>query len=130
MRVVGAHTIILMLVIAACDGHGSAGVADSAFVQTMTELRRVAAAPGMDSAGRVAARAAVLQRRGLTPARLERAARALADDPDHAAEVWHAIETAPSASPGAAGSPGAQPGDSAARASGSATPPAATPARN
>jgi hypothetical protein len=84
--------IALLMGAAGCGCAGQAGgMSDSTFVATMAELRKIAATSPGDSARIAAARAAALQRRGLTPAQLERAAGALADDPDHAAKVWQAI---------------------------------------
>lgn len=71
-----------------------AGVDDSTFVQTMAKLQAIEANPALDSAARAAARRRALQERGLAPADLERAARALADDPVRAAKVWSRIDTA------------------------------------
>ena len=67
------------------------GVTDSTFVATMTELNRIDADEGLDSARRVSARDSVLQGRDLTAAQLEAAARALADDPDRAYTLWQRI---------------------------------------
>ena len=95
------HALVLVISVAGCDQlrdqlssrfrrHDS-GVSDSTFVATMAELRLVQLNASLDSAGRTVARQRILQRRGLTPAALERAARALADDPEHAGAVWQAI---------------------------------------
>lgn len=88
------------------------GVTDSTFVAAMSELRRVESAPTRDSASRAAARAAVLQRQGLTPAELERAARALAGDPERATEIWRAIDRRANSTPGSDANP---PGNDARR---------------
>ena len=85
------------------------GVTDSAFVATMAELRAISRAGEGDSASRARARQAVLQRRGLTAERLERAARALADDPERATDVWQAIEVRAAAGTPAPGRPGGLP---------------------
>lgn len=91
------HGIVLVLVAAAPIGacrrsQGSSGVSDSTFVATVAELKRVNDAPVHDTAERAALRAAILQRRGLSPAQLEQAARDLARNPARAQEVWQAIE--------------------------------------
>jgi hypothetical protein len=91
------------------------GVTDSAFVAAMAELERIEREPGADSAARVAARTAALQRRGLTPARLEAAAASLANDPARALAVYRAIDakagvdpaSETSRTPGAPAVPGA-----------------------
>ena len=69
------------------------GMSDSTFVATMVELRRLDTALTADSAARATMRGAVLQRRGVTVAELERAATALANDPTHAARVFHMIDS-------------------------------------
>jgi len=68
-----------------------AGVTDSAFVATMAALTRINADSSLDSARRVVARDSLLQSRDLTAAKLERAARALANDPDRAMALWQRI---------------------------------------
>src|SRR4051812_40005830 len=67
------------------------GVSDSTFVATMAELRR-AEGSTTDTAALGAARRRILQQRGLTVEVMDRAARALANDPDHAADLFDAIE--------------------------------------
>lgn len=68
------------------------GVSDSAYVTAMTELRLVQTNATLDSVGRAAARRTVLQRRGLTAEQLERAAEALAGDPERASRLFATIE--------------------------------------
>ena len=85
--------VAVSVTLAACSrGTISDGVTDSAFVATMSELERVERAPGLDSSARVAARAAALQRQGLSRAQLEAAAASLAKDPTRALAVYRAIE--------------------------------------
>lgn len=67
------------------------GVSDSAFVASMADLRRIGAV-GADSTATSAARRRVLQQRGLTTEQLERAARALAADPERATAIFEAIQ--------------------------------------
>ena len=87
------HAIVLVMALAACNrGESSAGMSDSTFVATMAELQKIQEDPTLDSAAQAAARTRVLQSRGLTPEELERAARALAEDPAHAADVVQAID--------------------------------------
>jgi hypothetical protein len=69
------------------------GVSETTFVETMVELRRLDTATTGDSATKAAARAAVLQRRGLTAAQLERYAASLADDPARAQELFARIDS-------------------------------------
>ena len=84
--------VALLLVSAGCGKADAAGgVSDSLFVATMAELRAVSGNRTLDSASVATQRAAVLRKRGLTAEQLQRAAHALADDPDHASKVWQAI---------------------------------------
>ena len=81
------------MALSACKrGESPTGMSDSTFVATMAELRKIQEDPTLDSAAQAAARTRVLQSRGLTPRELERAARSLAADPAHAAEVVQAID--------------------------------------
>lgn len=89
------------------------GVRDSTFVAAMAELQRIDDDGALDSAGRATARAAVLQRRGLTRAQLERASASLAGDPERALTVYRAIEQRARAVPAPAGRPPATPAGSA-----------------
>ena len=92
-RLLCVHGVALAMALAACEGGESlAGVSDSTFVQTMAELRIVHGRAEIDSAARAAALDSILQRRGLTPEQLEQAARALAEDPERALELWRAID--------------------------------------
>ena len=87
--------VALGAAVAACTrGRDIAGVDDSTFVRTMAKLQAIEANPALDSAARAAARRAALQERGLAPDDLERAARALAADPERAIKVWSRIDTA------------------------------------
>ena len=81
------------------------GVSDSTFVATMVELRRLDSATTTDSAARLAARAAVLQRRGLTAPQLERFAKALAAEPERAQTLFARIDSTLRPRPGGGKSP-------------------------
>lgn len=91
-RVLAIRLAVLCVAGACARDRIADGVTDSAFVATMAELERVERTPGLDSSARVAARAAALQRRGLTPAQLEAAAAALADEPERALALYRAID--------------------------------------
>src|SRR5918912_1104497 len=67
-------------------------VSDSTFVAVMSELRRIETDTSMDSTMRDSMRKVTLRRRRLTPETLERAARALASEPERAVAVWKSIE--------------------------------------
>jgi hypothetical protein len=70
----------------------SSSLSDTTFVAVMAELKRLHEAVGIDSATREARRAEILKNRGLTPERLDTAARALGANPTKAQAVWQAIE--------------------------------------
>ena len=104
------HALALIVLVGACRrGEIIGGVTDSAFVGTMAALERINVNAEMDSSARAAARATVLQSRGLAPEMLERAARALAKDPDRALAIWRKISMQ-AAEPGAVTPVGDQPG--------------------
>ena len=89
------------------------GVSDSTFVAALADLQRVGTDPRLDRAARDSARRAVLQGRGLTVEQMDRAARALADDPERARELLQAVRVRlmPGAdSAGRDGTPGAESG--------------------
>ena len=88
IRTLALHALVLSGMLACRQGEIVAGVSDSAFVATMTALTRINQEGAGDSATRAAARDSVLQSRGLTREDLERAARALEDDPERAAALW------------------------------------------
>lgn len=84
---------VLALAAGGCrQGKVTLGISDSTFVATIAQLHSISADTALDSASRASARAAVLQREGLTADSLERAARAMASDPQHALAVWTAIQ--------------------------------------
>jgi hypothetical protein len=85
--------LVLMAGVSGCRrDKASAGISDSTFVATIAQLHAVNADTSLDSTGRAAARQAVLREQGVTGEALERAARAMAADPEHALVVWTAIE--------------------------------------
>ncbi len=90
-----APVVIAALALGGCrQGHEISGISDSTFVATMASLHAIERNPALDSAGKAAARRAALQERGLSPDGLERAARALASDPEHAIKLWTRIDSA------------------------------------
>ena len=93
-----------------CQGRDIvAGVSDSTFVQTMAALRRVASDSTLGDSARAHGRDSVLRQPGLTATQFERAARALADDPDRAEALFQAVNRANGASDSAgARRPGAR----------------------
>ena len=85
-------TLILACAIVGCArGDIVPGVSDSAFVATMADLRRAQGSTS-DTAALAAARKRILQQRGLTVEQLDRAGRALANDPQRAADLFDAID--------------------------------------
>ena len=108
-RILGIHALALVMATASCErGQLVSGVSDSAFIAAMVELRRIQENPSLDSAARDAARAMVLQSRGLSPADMERAARAIADDPRRASEIIQTIDRRVSGDTTAGPGPGAR----------------------
>ena len=91
IRTLALHALLLSGVIACRQEEIVAGVSDSTFVATMTALTRINQDEARDSTSRAAARDSVLQGRDLTPEDLERAARALEDDPERALALWTRI---------------------------------------
>ena len=85
---------MLVGIVGCRKGEIAPGVTDSTFVAAMTALIRINGDATRDSAQKAIARDSVLQSRDLTEARLERAARALGDDPDRALAVWQRINKA------------------------------------
>jgi hypothetical protein len=94
IAIVVRHLVVAVLVVsAACRrGQPASSVSDSTFVAVMADLKRVHEATGLDSAQRATRRDSILQSRGLTAARLDSAARALARNPTRAQTVWQAID--------------------------------------
>ncbi len=90
-RTIAVHALLLSGLMGCRQGEIIAGVTDSTFVATMTALTRLNADSSLDSARRAVARDSLLQSRDLTVATLERAARALGDDPDRAVALWQRI---------------------------------------
>lgn len=87
------RVFVVLVVLTSCRRSELAtGVSDSLFVSVMAELKRVHDAPGVNSGVRAARRDSILQRRGLTPAQLETAAKRLAQNPARAQTVWQAVE--------------------------------------
>ena len=69
----------------------SAPLTDSVFVAVMGDIKRL-----QDSLGRApdsAMRGAVLRKHRASAADVEATARIFAEDPEHAAMIWHAIDT-------------------------------------
>jgi hypothetical protein len=93
MRSIAVALLGVVATATACRGREGpvAGVDDSTFVTAMVELHKVDSMRTRDTAAIAAARRAVLAKHGLTSERLERAARALADDPERASALWSTI---------------------------------------
>ena len=90
-RTLAIHALVLSGLVGCRQGEIVAGVTDSTFVATMTALSRINADSSADSARRAVARDSLLQSRDLTAPKLERAARALANDPERALALWQRI---------------------------------------
>jgi len=93
-----ARHLPLMVIVALALGTGcqrtrsSNGIPDTTFVSVMVSLKRVQDSTGVSDAKKAALRDSILQGRGLTPARLEAAARQLAQNPTRAQTVWQAVQ--------------------------------------
>ena len=103
-RLLAVHRGVLVavaLAAAAACGSGEIvpGVSDSTFVAALADLQRIQGNAALDSAAREAARRRALQGRGLTAEALDRAARALADDPRRARELLLAVRARLTAAP-------------------------------
>ena len=85
--------IVMLLGAAACRSRtADLGMSDSAFVQVMGELKVVADAPGITEPVRTQRRDAVLRKRGMSAVRLEQLSATLSEHPQHARQLWSAIE--------------------------------------
>ena len=85
------------LSIAGCRRGGAPdlGIPDTTFVATMTELRRTETDTTLDQTMRDSTRRLILRRHKVTTRQLENAARALAQTPTLASELWRKIESPP-----------------------------------
>lgn len=83
--------ILACAVVGCARGDIVPGVSDSAFVATMADLRRVQGSTP-DTAALAATRKRILQQRGLTVEQMDRAGRALANDPQRAADIFDAVD--------------------------------------
>ena len=88
-----SHVILILAcaIVGCARGDIVPGVSDSAFVAAMAELRR-AQGSTTDTVALAAMRQRILQQRGLTVEQLDRAGRALANDPQRAADLFDAID--------------------------------------
>ena len=91
--------ILALLLVAACRSDSVfSDISDSTYVRTMVALRKLPVG-NVDSAGRARQTDSVLKSFGLTAAQLESTSVRLSGDPARAAEIWRAIEQAPSTPP-------------------------------
>ena len=89
----------VLLVAASCSRDGVfSDMSDSTYVRTMVALRKLPVG-NVDSASRARQTDSVLKSFGLTAAQLESTSVRLSGDPARAAEIWRAIEQAPSTPP-------------------------------
>ena len=85
-------TLILACAMVGCARHDIVpGVSDSAVVAAMADFRRVQGSTS-DTVVLAAARRRILQQRGLTVELMDRAGRALANDPQRAADLFDAVD--------------------------------------
>ena len=72
---------------------------DTTFVATLNELRRVDTDTSLDVTMRDSTRRLILRRHKVTSEQLEKAARALAQSPTRASDLWRQIESVQRATP-------------------------------
>jgi hypothetical protein len=85
--------LVCLIGLSACRSRtADLGMSDSAFVQVMGELKAVADAPNVSGTLRAQRRDAVLRKRAVTAAQLEKTAGELTAHPAHARRLWSAIE--------------------------------------
>jgi hypothetical protein len=70
-------------------------MADTTFVGTLAELRRIETDTSLDVTMRDSTRRMVLRRHRVSSAQLEHAARVLAESPARASDLWRQIESVP-----------------------------------
>jgi len=95
-----ARLIVGLIILAsACNRDGVfSDISDSTYVKTMVALRKLPVG-NVDSASRARQTDSVLKSVGVTAAQLESTSVRLSGDPARAAEIWRAIEQAPSTPP-------------------------------
>jgi hypothetical protein len=81
-----------MALIACRSKTADLGMSDSAFVLVMSELKAVADAPNVTNEVRAQRREAVLRKRSVTAAQLEKLTGELTAHPQHARRLWSAVE--------------------------------------
>ena len=91
-HVVSFSVVVLAAFTACRRSRDLNGVSETKFVAVMAALKQVRDRPGLDPVRRAASRDSILQKEGLTPAQLERAAMKLAQNPARAQTVWQAVE--------------------------------------
>ena len=112
-----AATSVMLFVMAAtgCRGGGAPGLGmpDSTFVATLNDLRRIETDTSLDVTMRDSTRRLILRKHKVTAEQLEKAARALAQSPARASDLWRRIESVQRATPPKSGTltPGAAPGN-------------------
>jgi hypothetical protein len=85
--------LLILLTLSACRRRtADLGMSDSAFVLVMSELKAVADANNVTPAVRAQRRDAVLRKRGVTAAQLEKLTPELTAHPQHARRLWAAID--------------------------------------
>lgn len=90
-RSIAVHALVLFSVMACRQKDIVPGVSDSAYVATMSALIRLRQEGDGDSTSLAATRDSVLQGRDLTREDMERAARALEQDPERAMALWERV---------------------------------------
>jgi hypothetical protein len=83
----------------------SIGMADTTFVEALSDLRRVMADTSLDVTMKDSSRRMILRRHRVTSTQLEQAARLLAESPARASDLWRQIESAQRPTPPRTASP-------------------------
>jgi hypothetical protein len=89
----GLAMALLLGAVPACRSRtADLGMSDSAFVLVMAELKAVADVPNVSNEVRAQRREAVLRKRAVTAAQLEKLTGELTAHPQHARRLWSAVE--------------------------------------
>ena len=108
--------LVVALIVTLSSGCGnssapSLGMPDSTFVATLSELRRVATDSTLDVTMADSTRRLILRRHKVTSAKLETAARILAQSPTRASDLWRQVESIRAAPPAPGARPAPPPGN-------------------
>lgn len=93
MLILSRAALLALFCLSACRSRtADLGMSDSAFVQVMGELKAIADAPNVTEPVRAQRRDAVLRKRAVSAAELEKLSSELTAHPAHARRLWSGIE--------------------------------------